>query len=457
MITRLTSRGYEILKRSYDNISSIKEELTVEPYSAIPENKPESYPVYIEDDEYIIVPRQWGIQKFGIPIKNTVSDGVNIKVSFKGILNEKQNIIQQECIKGIDNYGGGILQLPCGSGKTVIALSLMCHYQKKTLVTVTRSFLMNQWIERCKEFTDARIGKLQQNIIDIKDKDIVIAMLPSLAKNRYDSDIFKEFGLVFSDEGQHCASRFFSKALPIICSKRAVALSATPTRQDKLEKILYWYFGELLYIENIEAHKLTKVIPHFFNCSDEEYIEKYKKSYKTKSKMSIDYASTLNNITKTNSRNQYIVDLLIDILKCKSRKIIVLSDRINHLKELQRMTPNESTSLYIGKMKQTNLKEAEKARVIFASYSMASEGLDIKELNTLVFATSRKDSTTIEQSIGRILRNIQYNCTPIIYDIVDEISCFKQQWWCRKRLYNKFNINIENVVDDEIIEFLPTN
>jgi superfamily II DNA or RNA helicase len=454
-IMRITSRGYEILKESYDDLESIKKELTVQPYSSIPEQQQDPFPVYSEDSDYIIVPKYWGIRKFGTPSDINVPDGKNINIEFKGNLTEKQLEIQVECINKINSYGGGILQLPCGSGKTVLALSLMCHYKKKTLVTVTRGFLMNQWIERCNEFTNAKIGKLQQNIIDIEDKDIVIAMLPSLAKGKYDLSIFDEFGIVFADEGQHCASRYFSRALPIISCKRFIALSATPNRQDKLEKVLHWYFGDMLYVENMAAHRLTKIIPKFFNCSDKEYTEKYRKSYK-KSGMSIDHASTLTSISQCHTRNNYIIELLRDILEDKLRKIIVLSDRINQLTSLNEMMNNENTSLYIGKMKQSELKKAEQARVIFASYSMASEGLDIKELNTLVFATSRKDESSIEQSIGRILRHIQHDCPPLIYDIVDELLCFKCQWRCRKRLYKKININIENISEDELDDFNNT-
>ena len=45
-------------------------------------------------------------------------------------------------------------------------------------------------------------------------------MLQSIAKDKYDQDIFKEFGLIIFDEAHHAPSKYFSRALPIISSKK---------------------------------------------------------------------------------------------------------------------------------------------------------------------------------------------------------------------------------------------
>ena len=59
---------------------------------------------------------------------------------------------------------------------------------------------MTQWKDRIEEFIpDAKIGKIQQNTIDIDGKDIVLAMVQSLSMKEYDNDIFKPFGLIIFD------------------------------------------------------------------------------------------------------------------------------------------------------------------------------------------------------------------------------------------------------------------
>ena len=90
---------------------------------------------------------------------------------------------------------------------------------------------------------------------------------------------------------------------------------------------------------------------------------------------------------------------------------------------------------YLGGMKEAALKESETKKVVIATYAMASEGLDIKTLTTLIMATPKTD---IEQSIGRILREKHSN--PIVVDIVDSHDLFKNQWKKRKTFYKKENL-----------------
>jgi superfamily II DNA or RNA helicase len=68
---------------------------------------------------------------------------------------------------------------------------------------------------------------------------------------------------------------------------------------------------------------------------------------------------------------------------------------------------------------------------------MASEGLDIPTLSTLVLATPKTD---IVQCVGRILRVKRAN--PIIVDIVDSHDTFQNQWSKRKTYYRKCNYTI---------------
>ena len=88
-------------------------------------------------------------------------------------------------------------------------------------------------------------------------------------------------------------------------------------------------------------------------------------------------------------------------------------------------------------MKEQALKETESKQVVIATYAMAAEALDIKSLTTLIMATPKTD---IEQSVGRILR--EKHSSPIVVDIVDSHSTFKNQWRKRKTFYKKENYKI---------------
>lgn len=70
-------------------------------------------------------------------------------------------------------------------------------------------------------------------------------------------------------------------------------------------------------------------------------------------------------------------------------------------------------------MKEAVREEAGRtARVLLASYAMASEAMNIKSLNAVILASPRK---RIEQSVGRVLRErpTERKVPPVIIDVVD--------------------------------------
>jgi superfamily II DNA or RNA helicase len=98
-----------------------------------------------------------------------------------------------------------------------------------------------------------------------------------------------------------------------------------------------------------------------------------------------------------------------------------------------------SVGYYIGGMSENELKKSEKKQVIFSSYQMASEGLDIPTLNAEFLITPKTD---VVQITGRILRAKHAFSNPIIYDFVDSHELFQRQWLKRKAYYKKQNFKI---------------
>lgn len=450
--TILCKEGYLIPKiDKYKNIIEIsKKELTVEPYKLaafVTKGKSEQFKVYQENDEYISIPKYYGLKKFGKPDINNEIKGEEIKAKFNGELRPKQIEIIDKIVPHLTANDGGVLCLPCAAGKTVLALYLACLFKVKTLVIVHKTFLLNQWKERAEEFTNANIGIIQQNKVDIDGKDIVIGMLQSIAKDKYDDDIFRDFGMIIFDEAHHAPSQYFSKALPMIASKITIGLSATPKRADKLEKILFWYFGDIMYKAKIEENPKVLVNIVNYEISHEKFKEfKLRNGY-------INRPKTINKLTTIGRRNKFIIDTMEEVLHEKCRKILVLSDRIDHLDLLKKRIDKRqivSTNFYIGGMKQKDLKIAENAQVIFASYGMASEALDIPDLNTLFMVTPRRE---VEQAIGRVIRKILPNTRPLIYDFTDQLPSFVKQGYNRRKMYNKmgFEMKVIEVKENEII------
>jgi len=224
--------------------------------------------------------------------------------------------------------------------------------------------------------------------------------------------------MVIFDEAHHAPSKYFSRSLPLINSKITLALSATPNRSDKLEKVLFWYFGPMLYKFDYEKNNTVITKIYKYTIEHEKFIEK-----KMKFGSEVNRPGTISNIITIGRRNRFIIDLVEDLIT-EQRKIIVLSERVEHLELLKKRLDERNiatTGFYIGGMKQNKLDDSAKCQVIFGTFQMASEALDIKGLNTLVMATPRRE---IEQTVGRITRDPNPLIRPLVIDIVDNLDSF---------------------------------
>jgi hypothetical protein len=97
-----------------------------------------------------------------------------------------------------------------------------------------------------------------------------------------------------------------------------------------------------------------------------------------------------------------------------------------------------SVGYYVGGMKEADLKASESKKIIIATYAMASEGLDIPTLTTLLMATPKTD---VCQSVGRILRT--KHSSPLVIDIIDYHDIFRNQWMKRQAYYFKQGYHIK--------------
>ena len=95
---------------------------------------------------------------------------------------------------------------------------------------------MEQWAAQIVKFTDASVGRIQRDVVEVGD--VTVAMVQSLCSRVYDQGVMRRFGLVVVDEAHHMAAPFFCRALWQIPAARVLALSATPERADGLTPLL---------------------------------------------------------------------------------------------------------------------------------------------------------------------------------------------------------------------------
>jgi superfamily II DNA or RNA helicase len=440
--TYLGHKGYTIpkIELTIEQQKKIRNDLTIKPFS--PGNmggEQKSFPAYRESSNKFYVPHYYGIENFGFPKKYNISEGDNIDLEFNGKLRENQEIVVNTYINHVNNvkYGGGLLELPCAYGKTVLSLNIISRIQKKTFIIVHKEFLMNQWIERIQQFLPkARVGKIQGSIIDIDNKDIVIGMLQSLSMKEYPASIFESFGLTIIDEVHHISSEVFSNSLFKLVTKNMLGLSATMNRKDGTTKVFKMFLGEVVFKGKRDEAREVIVRAIEYKVNDDEFNE-VKLDFRGKPA----YSTMISKLCEYNRRSEFILKILSDMFsENPNQQVLILGHNKNLLKYLHDAIAHRniaSVGYYVGGMKEKALKESECKNAVIATYSMASEALDIKSLTTLIMATPKTD---IEQSVGRILREKHSN--PIVVDIIDSHDLFKNQWRKRKTFYKKENYKI---------------
>lgn len=440
--TYMGGKGYTIPKTELttEQIDRIKAALMVRPYTpGITLAATTTFPVYREFKQKLYVPRYFGIAHFGAPKDVKIPDGDNISVQFAGQLRDYQKEVVQAYTKVTLEQGlsGGLVNLPCGYGKTTVALNIVSVMGKKTLIIVHKEFLLNQWVERIQQYLPtARVGRIQGQRMDIENKDIVIGMLQSLSMKDYDQDVFASFGMVLIDEVHHIGSEVFSNALFKIVPKYTLGLSATMDRKDGTTFVFKMFLGEIVYqiAEKTQRNVEVRAIQYISNDSAFNKVE-----YDFRGNPA--YSTMISKLCDNIPRTEFIIRLVKDMIdEHPDQQLMVIAHNRNvltYIHDAVRDRGIASVGYYVGGMKEKALKESENKQVVIATFSCCAEGLDIKTLCRMIMVTPRTD---IEQTVGRILRS--NHDQPIVVDIVDTHEPFQKQFLKRKTFYKKENYDI---------------
>jgi len=481
----ITRQGYRIEKASLDAEKTIylRKTLTVSPKvhgkQRVFGETDSSFQIYAESEKRFYVPRAWGIKEFGIPTKSILSEGNLLRpdLTFIGTPYDYQKDIVNTFIKAGSN---GLICVPCGRGKTFMAIQIAFLLKRKFLIVVDKEFLLQQWSSELQSLIPGiRIGIIQENKkqIDVMDSapeptlsqlkillkqhnlpvsgtkpillerlrtvcpkekpltyDCSIAMIQTLVARDFDVHDFDSFGFTIFDECHHLGASCFSRALLKVQTRNILGLSATPTRDDGLTKVFEWFIGEAVYWEKIREADPDVIVRKIDFTSEEESYAKVPVNRFGE----VVLAQLLGQIVKYEPRNKLIDELILELLKEPLRKTLILGDRIEHLERIEANLP-EGTAFgyYIGGMDADKRENgARTAKILLGTYAMASEAMNIKSLNTMIMISPRKK---IEQSTGRILRiqKDKRDVQPLIIDIVDSHSVYKGQWLKRRAYYKK--------------------
>jgi superfamily II DNA or RNA helicase len=436
-------RGYTLLKECMDaeDLKLLRDELTVGAYVPKAPVQPPKFPIYRECSKKIYIPRFYGTKIYGFPEESRIPPGTPVSESlvFAGEMREYQNVIVDKYIHQVtkpENQGmggGGLLDVDPGKGKTVMALNVIARLRVKTLVVVHKSFLLNQWIERIQQFLPAaRVGMIQGQILDIDDKDIVIGMLQSLSMKEYPRDMFDTFGLTVYDECHHMSAEVFCRCMMKIVTKYTLGLSGTMVRKDGLTKVFKHFLGDVVHKEKNDTTSHAVIVKGIQYKVDDAEFNLTEYDYRGNPK----FSTMISKVCNYNRRSEFVLDVLQNELATNpDQQVMILAHNRSLLEYFHDAIEHRkiaTVGYYVGGMKEAALKLSESKKVIIATYAMASEGLDIKTLTTLIMASPKTD---VCQSVGRILR-VKHS-SPLVIDIIDPQDVFRAQWLKRQTYYIK--------------------
>lgn len=354
---------------------------------------------------------------------------------------------QKKAVIGLKEAKYGILQAGTGTGKTQVGIALIKEIGLKALWLTHTHDLLNQSYDRAKQYIDeSLLGKITEGKVHI-GKGITFATVQTLSK--VDLSKYRDiWDVVIVDECHHAIATvssvtMFSKVLSSLDAPYKYGLSATVHRSDGLIKATLALLGRVIYTISDEevTDKIIKVgikpIQTGIQIAD--------------SCLNVDgtlnYSSLITYLTENTTRNLVIVK---NIIENKGHSCLILSDRLSHLEMLMGLLPKdmrEDAVMISGKMTSKKGKaEREKAiqdmregkkKYLFATFSLAKEGLDIPRLDRLFLASIIKDQAVVIQSIGRVARVSPNKKEAIAYDFVDDIGYCKGAYKKRCTSYKK--------------------
>ena len=339
---------------------------------------------------------------------------------FNGTLRPNQQETVDKLLTDEKLYSG-LIQAPCGWGKTFAGTYIVGTYQKPTIIVCHTKLLAEQWYKELKNLiSDTDIGFIGDGREIIKP--ITVGIYKSLIK-RLDK-IQNMFEVMFVDEAHLCPAETFSKVVNGINAKVKIALSATPWRKDGLHVILPDYFGP----NRVIAKDVGKLIPSV------ELV---------KTTIPFPIINPNRDWTKQLSKlggNTAYLNLIASHARDKiasGRCLLILSERIEMLEQLKSLIPNSVLLVGATKNRDEILKNAGTKYSAILTTKIFDEGISCHRLDTIYFTCPNNNAAKLEQRIGRIQREHPDKKGPLIVDfwltgaIVQAQQRNRLEWYIR--------------------------
>lgn len=446
------------------SLADLRERLTFVPRAYDDQEPVEPIRMFDESLEgYIGVPREFGLSQYR---HLTVEDRTVLGAPIRGVSKRPdpnhprvrnpaaQAQFMSDLRSGFNTHRSFVAMAATGSGKTVCALDTAASLGYRTLVLVHLERLMFQWREEIADklgVPENRIGLVQQDTCEWEGKDFCVGLLHSVVRRKYPDAFYRAFGLVVYDEVHKVGSQFFAPAVSLFPSRYRLGLSATPRRKDGGDKVFFWHLGPIRIASDADALPMKVYVVRHASPQHKLWGNTH--------------GSRMKCLSGDSRRNDLIVSFVKRFYE-SGRNALVVGESVAHLQKLMLMSERvgvpraamgqftsekhqqvrspKTGRMVISKTKQTKEtldKIKESAQIIFATYGMMTEGIDIPRLDAGIDATPRSAAT---QLIGRIRRPMPDKKMPVWITIRD-IRCSVSERYFASRCKDYRSSNAEVV------------
>ncbi|WP_435335067.1 DEAD/DEAH box helicase family protein [Haloarchaeobius sp. TZWWS8] len=343
----------------------------------------------------------------------------------------------------------GCLELPTGSGKTVVAIGAIERCATPTLVVVPTLDLVDQWRTELEHEFDVPVGQLgggEQRVEDITVSTYDSAYLRA-------ADLGDRFGLVVFDEVHHLGGQGYRDVARLSAAPARLGLTATFERPDGAHETVEELVGPLRYrlsVDDLAGEHLAdydvKRMRVALTPAERERYEAAQGTftdYLARSDIQLRSGSDYQELVKRSGNDPAAREALL--AKQEARRIMMGSEAKLHALEnvLERhrgdrvilftahnalaydiaerflipvITHNTGTAERRGIL--DRFRDGSYSRVVTSN--VLDEGVDVPDANVAVILSGSGSEREFTQRLGRILRPKSDGGRALMYEIVSE-------------------------------------
>ena len=341
----------------------------------------------------------------------------------------------------------GTLELPTGSGKTVIGLAAIERCGTPTLVVVPTIDLLVQWREELESEFGAPVGQLgggTQEITDLTVATYDSAMLRA-------EELGDRFGLVVFDEVHHLGGERYRETARLLVAPARMGLTATFERPDGAHEVVAKLVGPVVYRLDPEDLAGDHLAPYDIKRIEVDLTPEERREYTDHQETFTNYLARSNIDMRSGSDYRKLVmrsgndpaareallakqrareivfnadaklDALADILdRHRGDRIIVFTahnDLVYRIAErflipaITHQTGTEERRRFLE-----GFREGTYSRIVTSN--VLDEGVDVPDANVAVVLSGSGSEREFLQRLGRVLRPNEDGTRALMYEVV---------------------------------------